>query len=187
MSENIKYTYWSWPKVFSHNDLLSLHEICNKNYNKNAIDNYATDALKTSKVKMTQWYNIKNKLYDVEQAFLNVAGTQFGFNVWPQYDNQYVFLNEYSDKNKSEYGWHNDATSSLKYDIKLTMLINISLNPYKGGKFYLFDSKGGTHLKQLDNPGDVLFFTSQQFHKVTPVTKGTRHSLTLFYNGPRFT
>ena len=35
-------------------------------------------------------------------------------------------------------------------------------------------------------PGSMIIFKSDQVHKVTPVTKGKRHSITMFYTGPRW-
>ena len=43
-----------------------------------------------------------------------------------------------------------------------------------------------THLKELDKPGSALMFKSHILHKVTPVTKGERRTLTIFLKGPAF-
>ena len=95
-------------------------------------------------------------------------------------------LNEYSSQHKGEYGWHCDGSNSPNYDIKFTMLINASLEPYQGGKFFIFGNGGEQEVKELEQPGNVVILKSNIPHRVTPVTKGKRHSITLFYSGPRF-
>ena len=181
-----RYTYWYWNDVYSIDELKQLHEVFEKNHDKHATDNPASDAVKTSKLKMTTWLNLKDKLCHIEQSLLMVNSLHFGLNVWPQYDTQQIILNEYDCNIKGEYGWHKDSSDNHVYDIKFTLLINASLEPYEGGEFYLFNSKGGEHVKELNKPGNVIAFISHNYHKVTPVTKGKRHSITMFYTGPRF-
>ena len=94
-------------------------------------------------------------------------------------------LNEYDGNIKAEYDWHSDGSNNHTHDIKLTILINASVKKYKGGEFSLFVNKP-IHIAKLDNPGDVLMFTSNICHKVNPITSGKRHSITLFYKGPKF-
>ena len=84
------------------------------------------------------------------------------------------------------YGWHCDGSNSEKYDIKFTMLGNASLEPYEGGKFFIFGNGGEREVGELAEPGNVVILKSSIPHRVTPVTKGKRHSITLFYSGPKF-
>ena len=41
-------------------------------------------------------------------------------------------------------------------------------------------------VKMMRNQGTVLFFPSYTLHQVTPVTKGTRHTLVAWMGGPNF-
>ena len=84
-----------------------------------------------------------------------------------------------------EYNWHIDCTSEDNYDIKFTVLINISNTVYKGGKFKLWVYEKPLTIKELDNPGDMIMFRSYHLHKVTPILKGTRKTLTIFLSGPQ--
>ena len=95
-------------------------------------------------------------------------------------------FNEYDSEKNGEYGWHKDHSNNYICDLKLTVLINVSLEKYEGGKFYIFTGNGEKHIPELDTPGNMVIFKSDQVHKVTPVTKGKRQSITLFYNGPRW-
>ena len=78
-----------------------------------------------------------------------------------------------------------NALDSDKYDIKLTLLMNISQKPYEGGEFRYFHYEETT-AKQFIKPGNVILIKSDIHHKVTPVTKGERTTLTHFISGPKF-
>jgi predicted 2-oxoglutarate/Fe(II)-dependent dioxygenase YbiX len=72
------------------------------------------------------------------------------------------------------------------YDIKLTVLINLSLKSYEGGKFCLWRGNE-TEVKELNTPGNAIMFKSNINHKVYPIIKGERRTLAIFIKGPRFT
>ena len=180
-----KFDYYYWPKMFSHNELLDLHSIFNTTQDKNVFDEPAINVTKISNVKFSKWSNLKNKLEKLEQYVLEANQQYFGYNLWPQYDNNNLLLNEYDSKIKAEYDWHNDNSGSDIFDFKFTTLINTSIENYEGGEFNLFLNKP-THIDKLDNPGDVVMFKSHLYHKVNTITSGKRHSITIFYKGPRF-
>ena len=78
-----------------------------------------------------------------------------------------------------------DASPLPHMDIKLTILINLSTKKYEGGSFFIFKGKE-KNIKELDEPGNILMLKSYLLHKVTPVTKGERRTLTIFLKGPSF-
>ena len=79
-----------------------------------------------------------------------------------------------------EYNWHIDRQTRGIEDMKLTCLLNLSEEPYEGGDFYLAVNK-----EKLEfGSGDGLIFTSLIAHKITPVIKGERISLTYWGDGP---
>ena len=69
-------------------------------------------------------------------------------------------------------------------DIKLTMILNLSEEPYEGGELML-KVNVEDELVNLKS-GDVVVFKPWLSHKVTPVTKGERMSLTTWVEGPKF-
>ena len=82
---------------------------------------------------------------------------------------------------KGEYGWHIDANNtSSPIDSKLTCLLNLSEEPYEGGEFYTINNKE----KHKFNSGMGLVVNSLIAHKVTPITKGERITLTYWAHGP---
>jgi len=186
MTGEMIYDYWYWKNVYSIDELKQLHNIFNEKVNKNAIDAPASGTTKNLNLITCEWRNLKDKLSELEQAALKANADNFGYNIWPQYNTNNVLLNEYDGAKKGEYDWHKDGSNNHTYDLKFTMLINASLEPYDGGQFYLFQNGGPKHVPELDTPGNVIMFKSHIQHKVYPVTKGKRHSITIFYSGPRF-
>ena len=79
-----------------------------------------------------------------------------------------------------EYTWHIDFTQEKLYDIKLTCLLNLSEEPYEGGEFYIINSNEKIEFTS----GMGLVLNSLIGHKVTPVTKGERRTLTYWGLGP---
>jgi PKHD-type hydroxylase len=68
------------------------------------------------------------------------------------------------------------------YDLKYTVLLNVSEKKYTGGEFnimlgdiFKFDT--------LNNPGSLIIFPSFLLHKVNPVTSGERKTLVVWKKG----
>lgn len=111
----------------------------------------------------------------------------FSFNENPQFT---IY-----DKNQ-HYDWHQDtAKDEDKYpntQRKLSVSVQLS-NPsdYEGGEllFSVIGHKNKKHILKEENAktkGSVIVFPSYELHKVTPVTKGTRYSLVMWFRGPKF-
>ena len=64
--------------------------------------------------------------------------------------------------------------------MKLTCLLNLSEESYEGGEFKLI----GVNEKIKFDSGEGLIVNSLMAHKVTPVTKGERITLTYWGVGP---
>ncbi len=84
------------------------------------------------------------------------------------------------------FDWHSDiGTSPLAARRKLTVVAQLS-DPasYEGGQL---DLRPDSNIHVADNTvGAVTIFPSFTLHRVTPVTAGTRWSLTLWAHGPAF-
>jgi len=98
----------------------------------------------------------------------------------------------YSEGGK--YDWHVDqgSTTQLKNGsvrkISMTLFMN---NPYEyeGGEFdlELFHPEKKPRYKTFKlKKGTAIFFQSDVFHRVRPVTSGIRKSLVAWYSGPTF-
>lgn len=98
-------------------------------------------------------------------------------------------FSEYNEKNNGFYAKHNDCgrTGSLQnfVDIrKLSFTIQLTdESEYVGGELILYPG-GVEKVVAPKKKGTILFFESHINHEVTPVTKGVRHSLVSWVQGP---
>ena len=96
------------------------------------------------------------------------------------------------------YDWHMDGPSDCLsvynnpddklmhgYVRKLSMTILLNDN-YQGGEFQFCTAKGDEVTPDFKNAGSIIIFPSFKFHKVAPITKGTRYSLVAWFLGPPF-
>jgi hypothetical protein len=102
----------------------------------------------------------------------------FGYDIFWDFHLEVLNYNVYGEN--GEYNWHIDADPRGMQDIKLTCLLNLSEETYEGGEFYTI-----TDNKKIEfTSGMGLILTSLIAHKVSPVTKGERISLTYGAYGP---
>ena len=88
------------------------------------------------------------------------------------------------------YSWHRDCDVEMKNYRKLSITVQLT-NPteYEGGELFIKHMWGNKELpmdKGIKNRGTIVVFPSCLLHTVTPVTKGTRHSLVQWFSGPDF-
>lgn len=153
-----------------------------------SIRDLAANTTKTADVGAVLWNTAKNYLRNIEELIHFTNNMMFGFDLYRLTDLDSVNYNQYSSERSGEYDWHCDRnlTSAEKmFDLKLTAILNLSSEPYEGGKFELF-LNGPKHIQGLDSPGSILIFPSFIPHRVTPVTAGTRKTVSLWIPGPAF-
>jgi len=185
------FLYWYWPKFLNQRQISEIANFCDQNYDgeedksKGAKD-YNNNFKKSATVKYIYWKKIKHLLGDVQDAVIDCNYNNFGFDLNFLTDSVAVNYNNYSSDNKEQYDWHMDFDLKRPLqDIKLTLLINVSTNNYEGGQFQLND---GTEfiVPEFSKPGDMLLFRSHVLHRVLPITKGDRKTLSIFFEGPKF-
>ena len=114
-------------------------------------------------------------LYECQHINKNI----FGYDIYWDFHLGTFNYNVYGVED--EYGWHIDGSpTKVAYDLKLTCLLNLSEEPYEGGEFYTINSNE----KHKFISGMGLICNSLIAHKVTPVTKGKRRTLTSWADGP---
>ena len=113
-------------------------------------------------------------LYRCQQANEEI----FGYDIYWDFHLDALNYNVYG-KN-GEYTWHIDAKDTAVLDTKLTCLLNLSEETYEGGEFCTINSNEKTKFTS----GMGLIINSLITHKVTPVTKGERITLTYWAVGP---
>ena len=93
------------------------------------------------------------------------------------------------------YGWHRDTQIPETFEAnsqirKLSITINLN-DDYEGGEFYIDaeEQYGKTSPRLVDTlkpKGSISVFPSDIWHKVDPVTKGTRYSIVVWVKGDPF-
>jgi predicted 2-oxoglutarate/Fe(II)-dependent dioxygenase YbiX len=176
----IKQYYWWWEKIINEDQIKKINE-CKPVAGKDTPANVK----KTSKVVFIPYKKIKKHLNNAVEYCYHCNANNFYYDLF-SFANKNVYHNTYSSKNKAQYDWHVDANDTFTYDIKFTVIINVSEKKYEGGKFMLYNGSKKVYVKQLDNPGSMLMFRSNLLHKVEPVTRGERKTLSIFLLGPDF-
>ena len=116
------------------------------------------------------------------------------------YDLTYFQQTQFSVyKDGGHYDWHTDSyhQDELNKTRKLSLSLVLS-NPdnFEGGKLEFYnggrpwEEKGDTTGEQikidLESQGTVVVFDSRDYHRVTPVTDGVRHSVVCWATGAPF-
>jgi PKHD-type hydroxylase len=92
----------------------------------------------------------------------------------------------YGAERRGHFGWHSDIGEGLLAGKrKLTMVVQLSeADAYAGGALEVMPS---AHVIGAERGrGIATVFPSFLLHRVTPVTEGVRHSLTIWAHGPGF-
>jgi len=134
-------------------------------------------------------------VYAMLDTYVKMANRDyFGFDISnvPQSNIQFT---QYGDWNQGEYNWHHDVfwihtdTQTLSQR-KISLVIQLD-DPknYDGGDFEfhpddLYGKNGHPDKEKLREQGTILVFPSFIRHRVTPVTRGVRHSLVYWQEGP---
>ena len=182
--------YWYWKNFVPKDEIKEINSFIEKNFD--SYENFQEQAKdldsqskKTALVKVIKYKKIKPYLTDIVQSFILCNQRNFGYNLYDLNYSSNINLNVYSADNKGKYDWHTDGSNNDIHDIKLTALVNISIKKYEGGDFYIFNNNE-SKIDYFNEPGDMLLFKSNLHHKVTPVIKGERRTLTIFFEGPKF-
>ena len=182
---NKKYEYWVWPKVINKDQIKEINSICEKHYIPNCYDNPAENTVKTANVKAVAWKYLKPVLSNIMEIWIERNREIFGYSLFPIQNKQFLNINTYDFSNQEEYDWHLDVTRDHVTDIKLTGIINISDESYEGGEFSIF-LNGFTNIPEIREPGTILLLGHKVLHKVSPVTKGKRKTISYWFRGPKF-
>ena len=141
--------------------------------------NAASDTLKTG-----EFFHVPcGPLMDLLHPWLYQCQMQnkinFGYDIDWHFHLDTLNYNVY--KTGGKYDWHIDSDNEMTpSDMKLTCLLNLSEEPYEGGNFLKINEKEEIKF----DSGHALVFNSLIGHKVTPVTKGERITLTYWGEGP---
>ena len=192
--------FYVFPKAVAPDVCKQIVQDSKKNIlEKASVYNYDKTAFRDDpKIRKTSINFIKdkdNKVNELAWHFLREANKlQFNYNL--SYF-QVVQFAEYKDG--GFYNWHQDDSrinnSSEMRKLSLTLVLS-DPNTFEGGELQFYNGekplqdmgaiKGEQVNKDIQAQGTVIVFDSMDWHRVTPVTKGIRHSVVCWTVGPNF-
>ena len=141
-----------------------------------------------------------NKVNEIAWSFLEQANEIFFQYKITSF--QTVQFARYRDG--GHYGWHQDSTGIIPGGETRKLSLTFSLSDpktYEGGELEFYNGErpmidislsngkkilGSQLQKNIRDQGSVIVFDSRDYHRVTPVTKGTRYSIVCWTVGPNF-
>lgn len=92
----------------------------------------------------------------------------------------------YDESDEGHYDWHSDiGDGPIARSRKVTIVVQLSEpEAYEGGALEI--NLGGATQAANRDTGTATLFASFMLHRVVPVTKGRRQSLTCWSHGPEF-
>jgi PKHD-type hydroxylase len=126
------------------------------------------------------WNDIWNMGTQANNEWFNFHINRLSFIQLAEYDESYQ--GEYK-KHKDVFWMNNDPT----HHRKLTCVIQLSdPSTYDGGDFEIYDTSNLPDKEEIRTQGTALFIPSFIEHAALPVTKGTRYSIAVWFDGPKW-
>jgi hypothetical protein len=170
---------------YTQDQLLDINTYLEKDSEKcGAKDEPSADARKTLDAHTVFWGHAKEYLGKMEELTHHLNRYHFGLDIYLMTGYDCINYNVYTADKQSEYTWHKDGRLDAVSDIKLTVILNASTESYEGGDFEFF--LNGPQKVLGFEPGSFIIFPSWIQHRVTPVTKGVRKTVSFWIQGPRF-
>jgi PKHD-type hydroxylase len=112
------------------------------------------------------------------------ANRGFGFDLTDFAER--IQVAHYCADDAGHFDWHSDTgTGELAAKRKLTLVVQLSLaDDYDGGLLQVW--QGNQPVDASQAIGNATIFPSFSLHRVTPVRRGERWSLTTWVHGPQF-
>lgn len=203
---NLEYTYWYFEDAISPEICDRIIEIgkrkslklgeTNRRESK-GIDDYTEEDLEDLiKVRNSHiaWLDIP-WIYHLNRKYISIANKNAGWNFDWDYTEQCQFTT-YSPG--QFYDWHPDQHTFVypeesgeqmvgKYrKLSSTLLLN-DPSEFEGGELEFHTNRDKTFIcKELSKKGSLVVFPSFVYHRVNPVSSGTRYSLVTWNLGPPF-
>lgn len=127
-------------------------------------------------------------LFDqITMAYLQANDQFFGFHLSGF---QFLQVAEYESTDRGEYQRHQDVFWLNGQDTKHRKLSGIiqltDPNEYQGGDFQIYDVTQDPPANKIKEQGTFILFPSFLYHAALPVTSGTRFSIAVWVEGPKW-
>ena len=137
---------------------------------------------RTSHISWIPFKKMPEMYKDIEKIMKQTNGNHFGFNEMQL--TEYAQYTEYPEG--GFYDWHVDNDVNCQHEppvrkISMTCLLSHE-SEFEGGDLELIKEGKIAKIKQ----GQAIFFASFIRHRVTPVIKGNRKSLVMWFGGTPF-
>ena len=137
---------------------------------------------RTSHISWIPFKKMPEMYKDIEKIMKTTNGNHFGFD--GVQITEYAQYTEYPEG--GFYDWHVDNDVNCAHEppvrkISMTCLLSPE-NEFEGGDLELISEGKIAKIKQ----GQAIFFASFIRHRVTPVIRGNRKSLVMWFGGPPF-
>ena len=146
------------------------------------VKNAATDETKRqSTISWIEFKKMQHVYDDLRYLVQKINRNNFGFN-----NIKITEPAQVSEYSKGQfYDWHTDSSIDMDTEppvrkLSMTLLLN-DPSEFEGGNLEIAEKKM-SHMKQ----GHAAIFASFLQHRVTPVTKGVRKSLVVWFSGEPF-
>jgi len=203
----LKNSYWFFKNELPHkfcDDLIKHAKLNEENKKLGIISGLPKDKLTKKELKKLKkrrhsdiiWMN-DQWIYQKIVPYINAANKNAGWN----FDFDWSETCQFTEYKKNQYyDWHCDTAEDpyVSDDININgkirkLSVTVSLtdpSTYKGGDFQIqFRNREKVFAHNVDEikgRGSIIVFPSHIFHRVTPVTKGTRYSLVIWSVGKPF-
>lgn len=185
-----KYYYWFWESEIKNEYLdkwieehFTEHRKIDATINNHGSSDINHDIRKTDIV----WVPPKTEIFDTVFNYITSANQNAGWN-FDLSGMEDVQLGRYTTG--GHYDWHMDTfePDPQNYQRKLSCVIQMTdPDEYEGGELILRTGKNDTDIHTFSRKrGSIIVFPSMVYHKVTPVTKGTRFSAVAWMRGQAF-
>ena len=164
---------------FTHEQVKEINKEIRKNIRQKEPLDAAASAIKVGNFFHIPCLSLTELLHPWLKQCQEINKKVFGYDIFWNFPVESFNYNVY-DKS-GEYDWHTDVTKNKECDIKLTCLLNLSEETYEGGEFRTI-GKPNENIKFTSGMG--LIFNPLIAHKVTPITKRERITLTYWGVGP---
>ena len=207
---NLKYYYWYWKNAIPPRlcDEIIQYGLKHKqgrattgdqgrdrDFLKNPLSVKEIKQLKKKRDSAVVWMN-DNWIYKEIQPYVQESNSVAGWNFqWQRPEScQFTIYTK-----GQYYGWHQDSWDEAYKTPgamqgktrKLSMTVSLSdQKEYAGGNlefdFRAMSKQKPQACKEINSKGSLVVFPSFVWHRVTPVTRGTRYSLVSWYTGDPF-